>query len=339
MNPDAERLLTTPDYHFLAFDGDSALFLQMDRAAYHRSAFLDRRAQALSDTPLRLPLAPLISMIADRSPPRTGWIFHVAHCGSTLLSRLIDSPESSLVLREPPPLRQLGLAAAAGDTSRQWRERLGLAHNMAARRFDRERPTIIKANVPVNFMLDELDGNDPESPFVLLHLALEPYLLAVLRTPQHRTWIERITSQLAPTLAGRVGLSTSASLAERAAALWLAQLRAFQLLLASNPLAVSLDAEQLFASPVETALAAADHFGATDVDVAANADALAGHYAKDISKPFDAAASKLRQKEDRIRLSEEIAVSRSWIERSDAAKHLPIRLDRPLLGDAPILLG
>jgi hypothetical protein len=339
MNSDAEQLLVTPDYHFLAFDGDMALFLPLDRGSYHRSAFLDRRAQATSDTPLRLPLEPLIAAAKKHSPPQTGWIFHVAHCGSTLLSRLIDSPQSSLVLREPPPLRQLGLAAATGDSGSHWRGRLALAHSMAARRFDPLRLTIVKANVPVNFMLDELSALDPSAPSILLYRSLDAYLLAVLRSDQHRAWVGRISDQLAPALGESAGLIPGAPLAHRAAALWLAQMLAFQSVLGGNPQARSLDAKQLFAAPAEIARAVAEHLGVTDADLEANAAALANRYAKDPLKPFDRDAHRQREDEDRRRLAEEIAVAGRWIERSVAAASLRPQFDRPLLGMAPNLLG
>jgi hypothetical protein len=339
MNPDAELLLATPDYHFLAFDGDQALFLPMDRAAYHRSAFLDRRAETRSDTPLRLAVAPLIEAEKCHSRPRAGWIFHVAHCGSTLLSRLIDSPQSSLILREPPPLRQLGLAAAAGGKSSQWQERLALACSMAARRFDPSRPTIVKANVPVNFMLDDLTALDQSAPSILLYRSLEAHLLAVLRSDQHRIWVGRISDQLGPALGESVGLGPGTPLAGRAAALWLAQMLAFQSLLSVNSEARSLDAEQLFAAPADIAKATAAHLGVVDADVDANAAALAGRYAKNSSQPFDEDDRRRRGVADRIRLAEEIAVARLWIDHSIAAAGLRPRLDRPLLGMASDLIS
>jgi hypothetical protein len=273
------------------------------------------------------------------SRPRTGWIFHVAHCGSTLLSRLIDSPQSSLILREPPPLRQLGLAAAARDRSRQWQERLAVAYSMAARRFDPSRPTIVKANVPVNFMLDELTAMDRSTPSILLYRSLEAHLLAVLRSDQHRIWVGRISDQLGPALGESVGLGHGAPLAERAAALWLAQMLAFQSLLSANSEARSLDAEQLFAAPVDIAKAAAAHLGVEDADIDTNAAALAGRYAKNPSQPFDEDDRRRRGEADRVRLVEEIVVARGWIERSTAAAGLRPRLDRPLLGKGSTLIS
>ena len=334
-----ERLLATPDYHFLTFEGDSALFLPMDRASYHRSAFLDGRAQGTSSTPVRVPLAGLIEAARASSPPQTGWIFHVARCGSTLLSRLIDSEKSSLVLREPPPLRQTGLSAAAGDKSAEWRDRLKLAQAMAARRYNLARPTIVKANVPVNFMLEDLLKLDPSAPTMFLYQPFEPHLVSVLRAPQHRIWVERISDQVAPTLSAAVGIAPGSTLPERAAALWTYQMLVFDKALQASPTARSLDAGTLFETPVEAANEAARHLGAVDADVERNAASLLGRYAKDTSRHFSDEDRHKRDAEDRLRLDDEISQARKWLDRCAVASKLPNSLGSPLVGEAPNLLG
>lgn len=337
MGPTPDDLFATPDQHFLAIDGNDALFLRMDRDAYHRSIFLDRRIAAIEGEPTRVPLAPLIEAARARTPARTGWIFHVAHCGSTLLSRLIDQPQSGLVLREPPPLRQLGIAAASGRAGPEWEGRLRLAAAMAARRYDPSRPTVVKANVPVNFILPQLLALDPGAPAILLHFALEPYLLAILGSASHRAWVDRITDQLHPALAKRVSLPPKAVTAERAAALWLAQMKQFAAALATFPATKSLDAEALFAAPAEVATATAEHLGMGPVDVEAATD-LASTYSKDPARHFGESDRRERQEQRRSALRGEIAVARRWIDLSNAVAELPTSLDRPLLGKSSRLL-
>lgn len=339
MSPDPERLLAAPEYHMQSFDGDSALFLPMSRANYHQSAFLDQRAKAHSDARLRLPLAPLVAAARSKEPPRIGWIFHVAHCGSTLLSRLVDSVESSLVLREPPPLRQLGLAVAQGARNAEWQDRLVLAHAMAARRFNPERPTIVKANVPVNFMLDSLHDLDAGAPAVLLYQPFEAYLVSILRSPQHRIWVERITGQMAPILSSRTGLQRISGVAEQAAALWAFQILAFNQLLEANPSARSLEARMLFEHQLETGKSVARHLGAVDADVEGNAASMQGRYAKDMSRAFSDEDRRNRDANDRRRLDDEITTARKWLDGNAVIVGLPERLARPLVGEAPGLIG
>lgn len=339
MSPPPDDLFATPEQHLLAFDGGDALFVRMDRGSYHRSIFLDRRIEALEAQPTRVALAPLVEAARDREIPRTGWIFHVAHCGSTLLSRLIDRIEGGLVLREPPPLRQLGLAAASGTAGDAWQGRLRLAAAMAGRRFDASRPTVVKANVPVNFILDPLLALDPGAPAILLHFALEPYLLAVLGSDGHRIWIDRLTEQLAPALATCVGLSSSATTPERAAALWLAQMTMFDAALRAHSASRSLDAESLFADPAAAAAATATHLGLALPSDAEADPGLISTYSKDPSRRFDEADRRARAAQRREALGDEIATARRWIDAAPATRQLPTCLDRPLLGDPAILLA
>src|SRR5437868_14523592 len=108
MVPSPEALFATPDHYLFAFDDNCAIFRAMDRAAYHRSIFLDRRISPAGEAAFEVPLAPLLAWHEQQPaapPPRIGWIFHIAHCGSTLLARALDLPERSLVLREPLALR------------------------------------------------------------------------------------------------------------------------------------------------------------------------------------------------------------------------------------------
>lgn len=339
MGPPPDDFFATPERHLLALDRGDALFVRMDRGAYHRSIFLDRRIEALDARPVRVALAPLVEAARDRKIPRTGWIFHVAHCGSTLLSRLIDRIDGSLVLREPPPLRQLGIAAASGAAGDAWHGRLRLAAAMAGRRFDAARPTVVKANVPVNFILGELLALDPGAPAILLHFALEPYLLAVLGSASHRAWIDRLTEQLAPALTARVGLSPGATTPERAAALWLAQMTMFDAALRAHPAARSLDAETLFAGPAAVAAATAAHLRLA-LPPGDEADpGLISSYSKDPSRRFDETDRQARAAERRDALGDEIGAARRWIDAAPAARDLPTCLDRPLLGDPAILLA
>lgn len=320
-----ERLFASPDHHLFAFEGDQAIFRTMDRDAYHRSIFLDQRIAALDHAEVRVPVAALTEFRDRRgiAAPRTAWIFHVAHCGSTLLARALDRPDGNLVLREPRPLRQLGLTRdPAGDA---WRARLRLAAAMAGRRYRPDAPTIVKANVPVNFIASDLLALDPEAPAILLYFPLRAYLLAVLRSPAHRQWVVNVTTQL--DIAGVAGLDV----AERAAALWLAQMRLYAELLAQYPGVRSLYADELLDAPHPALAAAAAHFG---VNADLDADELLATYSKVPGQAFDNAARLRLRADSAALLGAEIERARRWVE----GHPLPARLDRPLVGASPPLL-
>jgi hypothetical protein len=252
-------IAASPDHYLHSFEGADAVIVPMDRAAYARSIFLDARIAPAAEGAARVPVADLAA--AAPPPPATAWIFHVAHCGSTLLARALEALSTGLVLREPMALRQLAFAPDAA--------RLRLALAMLGRRYaPADPPTLIKANVPVNALLPALVAADPAAPAVFLHLGLEDYALAVLRSPQHRGWVRDIAARFAGAAPGG---SDTASLA----ALWLWQMRAFVAALDAMPNACALDAERFYADPPATLTALAPRLGLA-ADPARIAEAVAG---------------------------------------------------------------
>lgn len=301
-----DDLFASPDHYLHSFEGDAALFVPMDRAAYHRSIFLDGRISPAADESMHLPVAALTA--STRPPARTGWIFHVAHCGSTLLARALDDPAANLVLREPLALRQQALARDPA--------RLALTAAMLSKRYRADLPTIVKANVPVNFLLPELVALDREAPAIFLHCSLRDYLLAILRSENHRVWLRRVTEQLA----GYVGDLSALSDAERCAALWLAQVRAFAAALAALPNGRSLDSEEFFAAPAPVLQAAAGHLGVPMDDAAVDvvvAGPLFATYSKNPLLPFDNEARLARRAETEAALGEEMAQAQAWVDKED----------------------
>ncbi|MCW3846268.1 hypothetical protein OF829_03385 [Sphingomonas sp. LB-2] len=300
MFPTPDLLFGSPDHYLHSFDGPNAVFVPMDRAAYRRSIFLDRRISPAPGTPFAMPAAALPA----RPAAPTAWIFHMAHCGSTLLARALDDPEASLVLREPLALRQTALAPDPA--------RLALVLAMLGKRYRADAPTLVKANVPVNFLLPQIAAADPDARAILLHLPLRPYLLAILRSDQHRTWVRNVTGQLARYLGDLSQLSD----AERAAALWLAQVEAFAGALAAMPNARTLDAEAFFAGPATALKAGARHLEVPIADAALDASVagpLFATYSKDPTRAFDNAARVARNAELERAIAPELNAAEMWI--------------------------
>lgn len=275
----------------------------MDRAAFRRSIFLDNRISPASESVVRVPIADLIHA-ADAPPGGNAWIFHMAHCGSTLLARALDEIGDRLVLREPLALRQ---AAVARDPAR-----LRLVLAMLAKRYPGDGVPIVKANVPVNFALPEIARAMQGAPAIFLYFGLEEYCLAILRSDNHRAWLRRVTDELAPML----GDGKAPSDAERAAALWLAQLQRFAAGLAVMPNAHALDAEQFFTEPAAVLRAAAGLFGieTTPEQIAAVVSGpLFATYAKNPAVRFDDTQRRHRQAALRQQLGPELAMARAWL--------------------------
>lgn len=308
-------LFASPDHYLHSFEGEAAVFMPMDRTAYHRSIFLDRRISPAADGTMALPVRTIAAQPHAAAP--TSWIFHMAHCGSTLLARALDDPAASLVLREPFALRQTALAPDAA--------RLALALAMLGKRYRGDAPTLVKANVPVNFLLPQIAAATPEARAILLYLPLRSYLRAILRNEQHRTWLRNVTRQLAPYLGNLSALPDG----PLAAALWRAQVDAFAAALAAMPNARALDAEAFFATPLPVLRRAAAHLAVPlddDALVAAVAGPLFSTYSKNPTLAFDNDARLARLAEAEAAVAPDLAAAEAWIKRhgGDVAADAPL---------------
>ena len=302
-----DDLFASPDHYLHSFEGDAGIFVPMDRAAYHRSIFLDVRISPAAKTSTNWPVNELAGRVSPPAP--TAWIFHVAHCGSTLLARALDHLTTNLVLREPFALRQLALAPDA--------ERLAIVLAMLSKRYRQDLATIVKANVPVNFTLPTLTAADPLAQSIVLYLNLTDYLMAVLRSETNRRWVRRITALLSAHLGDLSGLSD----AERAAALWLTQMQAFAAAIDRMPNVRTLNGEDFLADPLRWLGPAADHLG---VPITAEAiekvvsGPLFAAYSKNPTVPFNNEVRLAQRSESERRLASEIERAQLWIEKKNA---------------------
>lgn len=297
-----DDLSASPDHYLHSFDGDEAIFVPMDRAAYHRSIFLDGRISVAPGQATKVAVAALAQ--GARAPQPTSWIFHMAHVGSTLLARALDDPGASLVLREPVALRQLALQP---DDAR-----LAIVAAMLGKRYRADAPTLVKANVPVNFLLPKLAALEPDARAIMLYLPLRDYLLATLRGDSHRDWLRKVTGFLAP----HVGDLSPLSDAERGAALWLAQVNALADALRAMPNARALNAEMFFAEPQLVLNAAAKHLG-IPIPPAAIAETVAGPLfstnAKNPAVAFDNEQRVARRGDLERRIAAALDAAEAWI--------------------------
>ncbi|MGD9980392.1 MAG: hypothetical protein AB7H66_06535 [Hyphomonadaceae bacterium] len=348
MTINLQGIFERPDLYLFAFENEDAILVEMDRAAYHRSIFLDRRIAPKGNTGHRVRVSALFEQLVAAKPaaPELCYIFHVAHCGSTLLARALDVADANLVYREPMTLRHLGVLAAGATSgataSEGWTKRLRLATAMLARRYNMAGPAIVKANVPVNFMLSEAMALNPRQPAILLYATLENYLLAVMRSPDHQAWVGRVTGEVGGGLARELGdFDPSQRVARLAAQLWLAQMLIFARALETFPTTVSLDAEALFNEPRRVITAAAQHFGQPrsdeDVDAAVGSE-LFSKYSKNPQQEFSNERRLGIRDEARRGLQAELDDARRWIEGRAAFERLPSQLQRPLASSGPSLV-
>ena len=344
MQFDVATIFDDPGLMFFGFEGEYVRFVRMTRESFERSIFCDQRLQSADRQSFRVPLDPLLAYLAETGfkPPRIRFIHHFAQSGSTLLARALDQP-GNLVIREPFHLRQLGVAAGAGDgpLSAGQREVLAFSLAMLGKRFAAGSSLIVKGNVPISLLASAIDEVDPDQPAVLLHFPLDDYCAAVLRTASHQGWLDNVVREIALGDDPLVGDISRLGMAEKAAALWYSMVKRFERLLAHNPAMRSLDANRLFDRPAETIAAASELLGAGlnpgEAEAVANGP-LFSSYSKDPAVPYDPATRVERREQTKAELASELRLARRWVEQRGALEGTPVALDRPLVGETVPLL-
>lgn len=181
-NQTAARILHDPAFLPFKLDLGQArvLLVRLDARQRADAAFLDERALPAGAEGYWLPLRDWLAATADGPRARIDWIFHIGHCGSTLLARLLQTWPTLQVLREPLPLRSL--AAVWPETEREARPVLRRCVQAWARPLPPAARSLVKATSSCNLLAGELLTDLPEARAVWLDLALEPWLATLLKS-------------------------------------------------------------------------------------------------------------------------------------------------------------
>jgi len=290
--------MTSPldDPGFLPFKldlvGRRVLFLRLDAAQRREAAFLDDRALPANADGAWVPLDAVLARDVAAVPSADA-IFHIGHCGSTLLSRLLDSWPQLQGVREPLPLRTLAEAWPGLD---ELQSRLALAQ--AAQllralwsRWSQPLPTqtrsVVKATSSCNGLIAPLLQSQPTMRAVLLDMPLRPYLATLLKSPASvhdaaSAAGERLRDLHSRGFADGIALH-ALSLPQQCAMGWLAEGVRFSAIANGEHAArvLRMDFDALLAQPREQLQRLAAHF---DLDAAGLDAALAspawGRYSK-----------------------------------------------------------
>lgn len=192
---DPAELLRSPDFflHSIDVEGDAAWFVRMSPEHYRASSFLDERVKKTEAQPLRLSLAGLVQVCSEAAEPTSTahYLFHVGHCGSTLLAQVLDDLPDLFVLREPMALRIL--TELLDETTvpdgrvdqRRWNALFETVRHMLSRSYDRQDTALIKATSICGNLIEPCLAADPGSRALLMGVTLETYLAGMLR-PERR---------------------------------------------------------------------------------------------------------------------------------------------------------
>ena len=174
--------------------GARMLLALVDEAVYRDAGFHDQRLN--QDGKLQAIWAPLEQILTDHrttppAPASARFIFHVGHCGSTLLSRLLAEDPGLLPLREPLSLRTLAeherLLHTPGATfgRPEWQSLMELLLRLLSRTYRADQRALIKPSSNCNNLMGPVLASAPGHKAIFLYLNLRSYLASVLR-PQSR---------------------------------------------------------------------------------------------------------------------------------------------------------
>lgn len=285
------------DPRFLPFKldlvGQRALWVRLDAAQRRDAAFLDERALPPSPEGGWLSLDAWQHAAPVASAPAADAIFHIGHCGSTLLSRLLESWPEVEALREPLPLRSLAeVWDSRGDAlSRISTDDAEALLDAAWAAWSRPLPprsrSLVKATSGCNGLIDALLQRQPAMRVVLLDMPLRPWLATLFKSPDSMFDAASAAPSRLRYLQSRglaEGLALHAmSLPVQCAVGWLAERLRFDAL-AAGPYGrrvLRVEFETLLDAPAPTLREIADHLGLAAERVAAAVTSPAwGRYAK-----------------------------------------------------------
>lgn len=313
----------------LDLDRQRLLLVRLDAQQRADASFLDQRALPAQPQGVWVPLSMLPT--ANASAHAADYLFHIGHCGSTLLSQLLQSWSALQVLREPLPLRSLA-AMPAPDSAL-----LRKLCTLWARPLAPASRTLIKATSSCNALIEPLLGVDPRSRALLLDMPLTAYLATILKSESSLADVRAAASGRAAVLAtttGQMLVVETLTAPQLCASGWLGERVRFAALSAGTMggRVLRIDFEALLAEPQATlsAIAAHLHLDADGVELATSARAwqryskAAAHHYDRQDRQHDLALARRRfaaQIEEGMRWAREFVARHPQL--TDAVSPLP----------------
>jgi hypothetical protein len=173
--------------HRFSCDQNAAELVSTTPDRVRAASFIDGR-ESFSTGPSTI--ADLSALIAASSQTHSAagperFIFHVAFCGSTLLSRLIDVPGHTLVLREPQCLSDIATWQAKRDregrNSGEAGAMLSCARTLLRRRWQVNEAIIVKPSNWINNLLPLLCASPADMRPLFLTMDRARFLRAIFR--------------------------------------------------------------------------------------------------------------------------------------------------------------
>jgi hypothetical protein len=207
----AEELGRSPELFPYALDlpSDSVTFIRLQKSEYERASFLDARLLTPQTSQRALAWTQLGAAIdAAQLYERCGFIFHIGHVGSTLLSRLIGAHDSIFSLREPMILRAFAQRGDEGAQPLTWPDfsaRIGCSLKLLSRTFETRQLAVIKATSFVSEIAAELLTRASMPKAVAMFVSPESYIATILGGPNSRQEAKQLAPSRLRRLHRRIG--------------------------------------------------------------------------------------------------------------------------------------
>ena len=170
--------------HQLDLIKDNLLLVELSAAEVSEASFLDQRVLKQGTNGTWVPwqfIAEMFEKVEVKKPPN--FIFHVGHCGSTLVSRLLQQMDKTTSLREPLPLRTLAQDVADAQEGRSFlspqeqAERLQVLSKMWCRGAGQ---AVVKATSICTDLLPIIHGDDSVAKSMFVYNRAETHIATLL---------------------------------------------------------------------------------------------------------------------------------------------------------------
>lgn len=222
--PTAEEIARDATWLAQALDPAQGLvrLVAMDRESYRAASFLDDR---LLQSPVDAQLVswPLVEeAMASDLRSDAGWIFHIGHVGSTLVSRLLGAIDGVLAVREPRFLRDLTLTPE--DIRKRY---MAAAPKLMSRTFAEEEKACVKATSFASEIAPELVPAGGRALF--MYATPRNYVASILAGENSVQELRSLAASRAQRLNGRGIYLPAQNDAELAAVAWAAEMAALEI--------------------------------------------------------------------------------------------------------------
>lgn len=347
INELARRIAAGPRYfpHSIDLFGERMLLVELDERRIAEASFIDQR---LLTPDVRGGWAGLDDVAAAEpvgARDDAQFIFHIGHCGSTLLSRLLDLVPGVLGLREPQSLRDITMIDGLRDRAESpWSparidERTALLRRLLARTFHPEQRALVKAT---SFVSDSAAALVPTgSRAVFLYVSPQSYLETIFAGENSRAALTSLTGPRLLRLHRRIADAPwrlwELCEGERAALAWACEMTALTGAAAGLPSGsvMWLDFDDLLAAPAARLTAVAHHLGYPIKDDAAEEIVQSGvmhRYSKAPEHGYSPVLRRQLQAQARQEHGSMIARGLAWLDAAGKA-HPTIATAREQAGE------